>query len=132
MSGNKIHLSQVDDRILVTATDADLLGAGGSLVSDIFYVSGYTHITGFVYSDVDSAAGGLLIEPGLQESDFPSGVPATAHVTTTNLSIPGANIVDNSIGVQIVAPFVRIIYTNGAAAQTTFRASFEARIIRGL
>lgn len=130
--GNKIHVSQIDERTLLTATDSDIVGAGGTLESEIIYVSGYTHISGFVYSDVDSAAGGLVIEQGLQESDFPSGTLATENVTVSEFSVPGANIVDNAFAVQIVAPFVRIFYTNGAAPQTALRMSFEARIIRGL
>lgn len=130
--GNKTHISQIDDRVILTATDSDILAAGASLVSEVIYVSGYTHICGFVYSDVDSAASGLVIEQGLQESDFPSGVVATEHVTVSEFSVPGADIVNNAYSVQIVAPFVRIFYTNGAAPQTTLRMSFEARIIRGL
>ena len=107
MAGNKVHLSQIDERNLLIATDADILGAGGTLISDIVHVSGYTHITGFAYSDVDSAAGGLIIEQALQESDFPGGTAATTHVTVSNFSIAGTNITDNAVSVQIVAPFVR-------------------------
>ena len=129
---NKVHLSQVDERNLLLQDGSISLAAGSSVVGDVFQVSGFTHITGFVYSDVDSALGGLIIEQGLMISDFPAGTPATELITNSAITVTGSDILNNAFSVQIVAPYARIIYINGAAPQTTFRAIFEARIIRGL
>jgi hypothetical protein len=126
---NKTHISQVDERILLFEDGTAPLGAAASLVGNVIQVSGFTHITGFIYSDV---TGGLVIEQGLAIADFPIGTAATSMVTSSALAITAANITDNAFSVQIVAPFVRIIYVNGAGAQTDFRAVFEARVLRGL
>ncbi len=128
---NKVHISQIDDRHIFEESGINLLAAGGSIIGDIFQVSGYTHITGFVYSDVASALNGLIIEQAVQESDFPAGV-ATANVTSTALTITGADITNNALSVQVVGSYVRVIYINGATPQGTFRAVFEARVMRGL
>jgi hypothetical protein len=109
-----------------------LLGAGVSLVGDVIQVSGYSHITGFIYSDVASAINGVIIEQGLLITDFPAGAPATTAVTVSTTSYTAADIINNAFSVQIVAPFARIIYTNGAGAQSDFRLAFEARVFRGL
>ena len=129
---NKTHISQIDDKRIFFEDGSVVLAGGSSVVGNVFQVSGFTHITGFVYSDVDSAVGGLIIEQGLDPADFPAGTPATSNVTVTPLSITGGDIVGNALSVQIVAPYVRVIYINGGAAQSTFRATFEARILRGL
>ena len=129
---NKVHISQQDDRVMLFETGVSLLGAGASLVGAVVQVSGYSHLTGFVYSDVASALGGIIIEQGLLISDFPAGVAATTHVTTSNTTYTAADIVNNAFSVQIVAPFARIIYINGAGAQSEFRLAFEARVFRGL
>jgi len=127
---NKTHISQIDDRTILFSETA--LGGSASIVGDVIHVSGYTHITGFVYSDVDSATDGLIIEQGLKTTDFPDGAAATTNVTVSTLSYTAADIVSNAFSVQIVAPYARVIYINGAGAQSTFRASFEARVLRGL
>ena len=129
---NKVHLSQVDERNLLFQDGSTVLAAGSSVIGDVFQVSGFTHITGFTYSDADSAMDGLIVEQGLQLSDFPAGTPATTDITNSTITVTGGDIVNNAYSVQIVAPYARIIYINGAAPQTTFRAVFEARIIRGL
>lgn len=130
MSGNKVDISQVDEPILVSSTTP--LGAGGLFVSTPVSVLGYTHICGFAFSNVASAINGLIIEQGYQSTDFPAGTPATSLITRSLYSISAADLDNNAFAVQIVAPFARIIYTNGAAAQATFRLFFGARILRGL
>jgi len=130
MSGNKVDISQVDE--LIIASNTTLLGIGGLFVGSVFSVFGYTHIGGFAFSDVASAVNGLIIEQGFQSTDFPAGTPATTLVTRSLYGISAGDIDNNAIGVQIVAPFARIIYTNGAAAQTSFRLFFASRILRGL
>jgi hypothetical protein len=129
---NKVHISQQDDRIMLFEAGGTLLGAGASLVGNVIQVSGYSHITGFVYSDVASALNGVVIEQALLITDFPAGAVATTAATVSTTSYTAADIINNAFSVQIVAPFARIIYTNGAGAQTVFRLAFEARVLRGL
>jgi hypothetical protein len=146
MSSNKVNISQTD--ILISAEhigsgsavallrqgDVGLLAASGVFYGDPIYVGGYTHLCGYAYSDVDSATDGLILEQGLQLADFDNTTPAAAteNITHSLYTIPGANIIDNAFNVQIVAPFARIIYINGAAAQTAFRLVGYTRVIRGL
>lgn len=133
MSSNKVHISQVDSLILASALDADVLGGGASFIGEVITVIGYTHIAGFAFSDVASASPtGLIIEQGLTIADFPVGTPSTTHTTISTTAIAAGNITDNALQVQIVAPFARIIYINGAGAQSTFRLFFAAKSFRGL
>jgi len=133
MSSNKVHLSQIDTLIVGAAVDADILGAGASFFGEVITVAGYAHISGFAFSDVDSASpDGIIIEQGLSPADFPSGALSTTHTTISTHAITGGNITDNALQVQIVAPFARVVYVNGGAAQTTFRMYFAARSLRGL
>jgi hypothetical protein len=129
---NKVHLSQIDDRNLILQDGSSTLAAGGTLIGDVVQVAGYTHVTGFAYSDVDSAAGGFIVEQGIQISDFPSAGPGTEFLTISSTAITGGDQVNNAFSVQIVAPFVRIIYINGASPQSAFRLYAEARVLRGL
>lgn len=130
MSGNKVDISQVDEPILASSTT--VLGAGGLFISAPISVLGYTHICGFVFSNVAGAVNGLIVEQGYQSTDFPAGTPATSLITRSLYGISAADMDNNAFAVQIVAPFARIIYTNGAVAQATFRLFFGARILRGL
>lgn len=130
---NKVHISQADSLLLASANDDDVLGGGALFVGDVKVVTGYTHIAGFAFSDVVSASpAGIIIEQGLSPDDFPAGVAATTLVTTSTHILTAGEIIDNALQVQIVAPFARIIYVNGAGAQSTFRLYFTARILRGL
>jgi len=133
MGSNKVHISQIDSLILASETDADILGAGASFFGTVTPVGGYTHIAGYAFSDVASASpDGIIIEQGMSAADFPSGAAATTDVTISSTAITAGNITDNALQVQIVAPFARIIYVNGAAPQTTFRLFFAAKMERGL
>lgn len=127
---NKTHISQIDH--LAVMAEITNLAANATFISSPQHVGGYTHLTGFVYSDAGSVLNGLIIEQAMQLSDFPSNAPATANVTRSLFTVSANETVTNNYSVQLVAPFVRIIYMNGAAPQTTFRAFFEARILRGL
>lgn len=129
---NKVHISQIDDRLLLAETGTSLLAGAARLVGDVIQVSGYTHITGFIFSDVASAADGVIIEQGILIADFPTGVAATTSITNSTTTYVAGDIESNSFSVQVVAPFARIIYVNGAVAQGAFRLYFEARALRGL
>ena len=118
---------------MANLTDADVLGAGATYFGDVFTVSGYSHIAGFAYSDVDSATpDGIIIEQGSDRDDFPAASVGSANLTVSSTAITGGNITDNALQVQIVAPFARIVYVNGAAGQGAFRMFFAAKLIRGL
>lgn len=121
----KTSLSQVENYIVADTTTA--LGSGSTYTSDIEYVGGYTHICGLVYSDQSSATDGLSIDQAASEADMTAG-----YYTRSTYTMVGADVDDNAFSVQLVAPFVRIRYTNGASAQSVFRLLATARIVRGL
>jgi len=128
---NNVNLSQADSMVMVQETTP--LGGGASFIGTTFNVLGYTHIAGFAFSNVASATpNGIIIEQALQSADLPAGSPATSLVSRSVYAITAADIDNNAVAVQVVAPFARIIYVNGAAAQATFRMYFAARILRGL
>lgn len=130
MSQNKVELAQLETLTIINS--AVSLGAAGVLVGPTIYVGGYTHISGFAFSDVASAANGLVIEQAYAAADFPIGVPSTSLITRSLYGIAAGDMDNNAFAVQVVAPFARITYTNGAAPQTSFRIYFAARILRGL
>lgn len=143
---NKTHISQID--VFVAANhigsgsavavleqgDTGLLAAGGVFYGNVIWVGGYAHLCGYAFSDVASATNGLVIEQGMQASDFDTSTPAaeTDNITRSRYNIAAADIDGNAFNVQLVAPFVRIIYTNGAGAQSAFRLFGFARTLRGL
>lgn len=92
-----------------------LLAASASYTGVSLSVEGYARITGTVYSD---QAGTLYIEQS------PDG---TNWDTATSLSVSAATA--TSFSVEVVAPYARLRYVNGATAQTVFRLySFLRRI----
>lgn len=127
---DKVNISQIEHKHLVESITN--LSAGSSLVGEVTAVDGYTHITGFAFSDVSSILNGVIVEQGLQASDFPAGTPATSLVTISTFTLSANDIVTNNYAIQVVAPFARVIFINGPVAQTKFRIVFEARILRGL
>lgn len=129
---NKVHISQMDDRVIAFETGANLLGGGGIFTGEVVQVAGYGHITGWIYSDVASAASGVIIEQALTIDDLLVATPNTTNVTSSTLAYTAGEYVSNAYSVQVVAPFARIVYVNGAAAQSEFRLYFEARVFRGL
>lgn len=121
---NKSNISQSE--ALVLANSNTTLGAGGVFTGSIFRVSGYTNITGFVYSNVGSATNGLVVEQAADSADFASG-----YVTRTRLTYTAADVDYNSFVIEVTAPFVRIRYTNGGSAQATFRIWAVAKASKG-
>ena len=133
----KISIAQIEVKELYNETGGqtiDFLTIGEVTTSSVVYVGGYTHITGYVYSDQSSATDGVVIEQCQRSDLFNPGLAlTTANVTSSSMTYTAADITSNALSVQIVAPFARIVYTNGAAAQLTdFNIYFCARIIRGL
>ena len=136
----KINISQIEVKELYNETGGatiDYVGVGGVIASDVIYVGGYSHITGYVYSDQASAVDGVVIEQ-CQRSDLFTGTSpidwaaTTTKVTSSSMTYTAADIISNALSVQVVAPFARIVYVNGAITQTIFNIYFCARIIRGL
>ena len=122
----------MDDRVMAYETGTTLLAAGGIFTGEVMQVAGYGHITGWIFSDVSSATSGVIIEQALTVSDLLVATPNTTNVTSSTLAYTAGEYVSNAYSVQVVAPFARILYVNGAAAQTAFRLYFEARVFRGL
>jgi len=100
-------------RKLVSTTTA--LGANSTYTSSKQTVAGFSRLVGTVYADQD---GTLYVE---QSSD------GTNYDVTSSFSVTGGTGLGFSV--EIVAPFARIKYTNGANAQTTFRLYAFGRTI---
>jgi len=128
----KISVSQIEAKELYNQTGS-LIESGIIVTSAVVYVGGYSHITGYVYSDQASATDGVVIEQCQRADLFAAGAVTTANVTSSSMTYTAADITSNALSVQIVAPFARIVYVNGAVTQATdFNIFFCARIIRGL
>lgn len=127
---DKVNIGQVDDKIILQSITN--LAANGVLVGEVVPVTGYTHITGFAFSDTGSTLNGLIVEQAMQASDFPAGTPATSLVTSSQFTLAANDIITNNFSAQIIGSFIRVVFTNGPVAQTSFRIYFEARVLRGL
>ena len=122
----KIYLGQAEN--LVLASSNVILGGAATFTSTIFYVGGYTNIVGFIYSNVASATNGLVIAQAADSGDFVLGTPP---ITRSRFTYSAADTDFNAFAVELTAPFVRISYTNGVAAQTIFRMWFAAKAAKG-
>jgi len=106
-----IALSDLRDSLkqemkLVYSTETPL-AANDSVDSGAISTQGYGKIVGTVYADVD---GTLYVEQGNNGSNW--------DVVDSFTLTAGEGF---GFSVEIVAPYVRIRYVNGASAQTTFR-----------
>lgn len=86
------------------------LAISGVYTSNAFDVSGYSSINVNVYSDVDSAANGLTVQFS------PDGTNWDHSHSTTYTTGTGKGYMFNA-----EYQYARIVYTNGAVAQTAFR-----------
>jgi len=91
------------------------LGATATYTSGIFLTQGFARIIGSVFANV---AGTLNIDqsPDGQNWDATNTIAVTAATATP-------------VSVEIVCPFARLRYVNGAGAQTTFRLNAFLRRI---
>lgn len=126
MGSNKVDVAQTES-LELAATNTPL-GGGATFTSSIFYVGGYTHVVGFVYSNVASATNGLVIAQAADTADFGLGTPP---ITRSRFSYSAGDTDFNGFEIELVAPFVRITFTNGVAAQGTFRLWFAAKTAKG-
>jgi hypothetical protein len=83
------------------------LAANGVFTSGIFLTQGFARIIGSVFAN---QAGTLKIEQSADGANFDA---ANTVAVTASTQTP--------FSIEIVAPFARITYTNGATLQTTFR-----------
>jgi len=109
---NKRLAGRVMTDILVKTTTT--LAAGATYTSAEEYCEGGTWIIGTVYSDVD----GTIEIQQAQELYLWYTVETISYTGGTKMGIK----------VDIVAPWFRIVYTNGATAQTTFYLVFRAMV----
>lgn len=128
-------------KVIVVAHTSAALGANAVYRANIFQAgiiaeqvifAGLTMLKGFFVSDV---SGRLDIYQASEFADataITNGVPAaglgnaTLWLQTFNYVSAGAADTGQNVAVPLVAPWVVVRYTNGAAAQATFRLHLEA------
>ena len=91
------------------------LGAGASYNGSSVETTGYKQIVGTVYADTDGT---------LKIQQSPDG---TNWDVETSISVTGGS--GKGFSVEIVAPYMRVVYENGGTAQTTFRLYVFLRVI---
>jgi hypothetical protein len=113
-----ILLSSVRDRInelVLQASTTTALAANGTYTSSTLNLSGWGRIIGTVYAD---QAGTLYVEQSSDGTNFDS---------SSSFSVSAGS--PFGFSVEVVAPYGRIRYVNGATAQTAFRLyAFTRRI----
>ena len=88
------------------------LGIGGVFTSSSIEILSYGKISGLCFADQASAANGLEIQQSLDDTNWDFSTQFSVVAST-----------GFSFSVPVTGRFVRIRYTNGAVAQTTFRLS---------
>lgn len=97
------------------ASTTTALAASASFTSAWVQCSNYERIYASMYSD----------QSGTLEIDFSNdGTNADIHIT---LSYTGGSVTNNYIIQERMAPYVRLVVTNGATAETTLRAYMWAQ-----
>jgi hypothetical protein len=129
-------------KVTTFARSASALGAGAKYLSDWIQVGtetlmkqipggGYSMLRGFVNSDV---SGTLDVFQAYNLADIQAitdAVPAAGAgnaallLTSFTFTSTGATCKGTPYTVAIVAPYVRVRYTNGGGAQATFRLNFD-------
>jgi len=93
-------------RVLVTETTSTL-DANATYTGNSVDCNDYTHFHGFVYADVD---GTLKIQVSSNGSDW---------YEIKSVSVSGGNTV--TFNEEVIARYYRVVYVNGATAQSSFR-----------
>ena len=91
------------------------LGASATYTGSSVETSGYKQIVGTVYADVD---GTLKIQ---QSSD------GTNWDVETSISVTGGS--GKGFSIEVVAPYMRVVYENGGTAQSAFRLYVFLRVV---
>jgi len=104
-----------EQKIIIASTTTPLAGAG-VYTSDAFDSLNYGRVTLLVLSDVISAANGVEIQQSIDGTNW--------DYATQNTALSGVGL---AVSAETVGRWVRISYTNGGVAQTTFRLAALAR-----
>jgi hypothetical protein len=113
---NNINNKLVESQVITTNSSTTPLGIGGVFTGASFEVTKFATINVNVFSNVDSAANGVKVE-------FSTDGVNWDHSHQTNY------IAGSGIGYifNVEFKFARVVYTNGAVAQTTFRLQTIAK-----
>lgn len=116
-SGNPIPISDsVESYIVDTNSTTVPLGSNGVFAGEAFDVSKYSAINVNVFSDVFSATDGVKVQFS------PDGINWDHEHKTSYVSASGIGFIFNA-----EFKFARVVYTNGATAQSTFRLQTIAK-----
>lgn len=102
----------------VVASSSTPLGSNGVYTGDSFDALNYSKLTLLVFADQASAANGLEIQESIDGTNWDYSSQYNVVANTGQVQ-----------PVDISARYVRIKYTNGAAAQGTFRLMALAKVI---
>ena len=91
------------------------LGANATYTGSSVETSGYKQIVGTVYADVDGT---------LKIQQSPDG---TNWDVETSISVTGGS--GKGFSIEVVAPYMRVVYENRGTAQTTFRLYVFLRVV---
>lgn len=92
------------------ASTSTPLAASATYTSNAATTFGYTSIRGFAFSDQASATNGLSIQQSMDATNWDVKDEFTVSAST-----------EKPFRVDVAAPYVRIVYTNGLTNQTSFR-----------
>lgn len=99
-----------DGEIIATNSSTTPLGAGGVFTGPAFEVLKYSVINVGVFSNVASATNGITVQFS------PDGINWDHSHSTTYTAVTGVGYIFN-----VEYRFARVVYTNGATAQASFR-----------
>lgn len=88
------------------------LAGGATFTGTGTDVTGYASVTVQLYADVDSAAGGMKFQCSIDNTNWDDSNDFTLDVSESDV---------RRFQVPVTAKFFRIVYTNGAGAQSAFR-----------
>lgn len=103
------HLGQ-DGFISVGNSSTTVLGGGASFTGTGEIVAGFASISVFAFSDVASATAGMSLEQSTDGTNWDHTRSLTVELGAGHTHMEA-----------VVARYFRVIYTNGAAAQSSFR-----------
>lgn len=115
---------QAQYRPVIASTTA-VLGANETYTSDWYNIANFARGTLLSAANVASAARGVQI----QQSTDGVNVDYTTPFTTRAITIGLTTIYVAHYSAELLSDYARIVYLNGAVAQTSFRLEARARVI---
>jgi len=103
-------ITKTEAKILDSNSTITALGSSGVFTGAAYDVTRYSSVTLSVYSDVDSMTHGLSIEFSSDGTNW--------DFTKTYMYRANSNFVSNEL---VQSKYIRVVYTNGATAQTALR-----------